>query len=44
MEIETVLQHLMALSLLVLVRTFLSWSLEVEIEGRRPWKTRAEGE
>lgn len=30
------------LGLLVLVRTFLSWSLEVEIEGRWPWqRTRA---
>ena len=25
------------LGLLVVVRTFLSWSLEVEIEGRWPW-------
>jgi uncharacterized membrane protein len=25
------------LALLVVVRTFLSWSLEVEIEGRWPW-------
>lgn len=30
------------LGLLVLVRTFLSWSLEVEIEGMWPWqRTRA---
>jgi uncharacterized membrane protein len=27
-----------ALGLLVLVRTFLSWSLVVEIEGRWPWQ------
>ncbi len=26
------------LGLIVLVRTFLSWSLEVEIEGRWPWQ------
>lgn len=26
------------LGLLVLVRTFLSWSLEVEIEGQWPWR------
>jgi uncharacterized membrane protein len=23
---------------IVLIRTFLSWSLEVEIEGRWPWQ------
>lgn len=28
------------LGLLVLVRTFLSWSLTVEIEGRWPWQPR----
>jgi len=28
------------LGLLVLVRTFLSWSLEVEIEGRWPWQSK----
>ena len=27
------------LGILVLVRTFLSWSLVVEIEGRWPWKS-----
>ena len=26
------------LGILVLIRTFLSWSLAVEIEGRLPWK------
>jgi uncharacterized membrane protein len=31
------------LGLLVLVRTFLSWSLVVEIEGRWPWQQRPEG-
>ncbi len=28
---------------IVLIRTFLSWSLEVEIEGRWPWQGRREG-
>jgi hypothetical protein len=28
------------LGLLVLIRTFLSWSLAVEIEGRWPWEAR----
>jgi uncharacterized membrane protein len=30
------------LALLVVVRTFLSWSLEVEIEGRWPWSRPAD--
>jgi uncharacterized membrane protein len=29
---------------IVLIRTFLSWSLEVEIEGRWPWQGRSRGE
>ncbi|HXE00224.1 MAG TPA: hypothetical protein VN646_26950 [Candidatus Acidoferrum sp.] len=28
----------------MLVRTFPSWSLMVEVEGRWPWETRATGE
>lgn len=32
------MQNVMILGLLVIVRTFLSWSLVVEIEGRWPWK------
>ncbi len=28
------------LGLLVLIRTFLSWSLEMEIDGRWPWQKR----
>jgi uncharacterized membrane protein len=31
------------LAVIVLIRTFLSASLEVEIEGRWPWSGRAEG-
>ena len=42
--LEPTVQNILGLGVLVLVRTFLSWSLEVEIEGRWPWKTRAEGE
>ena len=30
------------LGLLVLIRTFLSWSLVVEIEGRWPWQERSQ--
>jgi hypothetical protein len=32
------LQNLAVLGLIVLIRTFLSFSLEVEIEGRWPWQ------
>jgi hypothetical protein len=31
------------LAILVVVRTFLSWSLTVEIEGRWPWTPRQNG-
>jgi uncharacterized membrane protein len=30
------------LALIVVIRTFLSWSLEVELEGRWPWQARVE--
>jgi uncharacterized membrane protein len=33
------LQDLLVLCLLVLIRTFLSFSLEVEITGRWPWQS-----
>lgn len=36
------LQNIAVLGVLVLIRTFLSWSLVVEIEGRWPWQTKAE--
>ena len=32
------------LGILVLIRTFLSWSLMLEVEGRWPWQSRALGE
>jgi len=35
--IEPSLQSLLVLAGIVLIRTFLSFSLEVEIEGRWPW-------
>ncbi len=37
--LETTLESILGLGLLVLIRTFLSWSLSVEIEGHWPWKT-----
>ena len=41
--LDTTLESILTLGLLVLVRTFLSWALEVEIEGRWPWQPRREG-
>jgi len=36
--IEPTLQSVLVLGLIVLIRTFLSFSLEVEIDGRWPWQ------
>ncbi|MGD8462996.1 MAG: DUF1622 domain-containing protein [Anaerolineae bacterium] len=36
--LEATLQSVLVLGLLVLIRTFLSWALVVEIEGRWPWQ------
>ncbi len=38
--LDTTLQSVVILGLLVLIRTFLSWSLDVETEGRWPWQAR----
>lgn len=35
--LEATLQSVVVLGLLVVIRTFLSWALVVEIEGRWPW-------
>ena len=40
--LEATLQSVVVLGLLVLVRTFLSWALVVEIEGRWPWQPERE--
>jgi uncharacterized membrane protein len=40
--LDPTLDHVAVLGLLVFIRTFLSWSLAVEIEGRLPWHSRAE--
>jgi uncharacterized membrane protein len=40
--LEPTLQNVMILGLLVIVRTFLSWSLVVEIEWQWPWQAQAE--
>ena len=34
------LMNVVALGVLVVIRTFLSWALLVEIEGRWPWQTK----
>jgi uncharacterized membrane protein len=36
--LDQTLNNVLTLALLVVVRTFLSWSLSVEVEGRLPWK------
>lgn len=36
--LQATLQSVLVLGLLVLIRTFLSWALVVEIEGRWPWQ------
>ena len=38
--LEPSLENVAVLGLLVVIRTFLSWSLVVEIEGRWPWQTK----
>lgn len=37
--LEPTLRSVVVLGLLVLIRTFLSWALEVEIEGHWPWRS-----
>ena len=38
--LEPSFENVAVLGLLVLVRTFLSWSIVVEIEGRWPWQAK----
>jgi uncharacterized membrane protein len=35
------LDSVLVLAIIVLIRTFLSWSLELEISGRWPWQKRS---
>lgn len=37
--VRPTLQEVLALGLLVLIRTFLSWSVSVETDGRWPWQS-----
>jgi uncharacterized membrane protein len=41
--LDNALRGIAGLGLLVLIRTFLSWSLMLEMEGRWPWQRRGEG-
>lgn len=38
--LEPTLNNVAILGLLVVIRTFLSWSMAVEIDGRWPWRRR----
>ena len=40
--LEATLNSVMVLGILVLIRTFLSWALVVEMEGRWPWQLPSE--
>lgn len=40
--LEPTVRNFEALGVLVIVRTFLSWSIVVEIEGRWPWQRRSD--
>lgn len=42
--LDSTLISVLALGLLVVVRTFLSWSLILEVEGRWPWEREQKGE
>lgn len=42
--LEPTLENVAALGLLVVVRTFLSWALVLEAEGRWPWQARNEAD
>jgi uncharacterized membrane protein len=42
--LEATLLSVAVLGLLVLIRTFLSWALVVEIEGRWPWQPSRDGQ
>jgi len=40
--VEMTMESLLLLGMLIVLRTMLSWSITVEIEGRWPWQTRKE--
>ena len=42
--LEPTLNNVAVLGLLVVIRTFLSWSITVELEGHWPWRGKSHGE
>lgn len=42
--IDPTLESVLVLGLIVIIRTFLSFSLEVEIDGRWPWQKKAKAD
>ena len=42
--LDLTITNVAALGMLVVIRTFLSWVLVAEMEGRWPWKTKTESE
>jgi uncharacterized membrane protein len=42
--LEPTLNNVAVLGLLVIIRTFLSWSITVELEGHWPWRGKSQGE
>jgi uncharacterized membrane protein len=42
--LEPTLNNVAVLGLLVVIRTFLSWSITVELEGRWPWRGKSQAE
>ena len=42
--VDPSLENVAALALIVLIRTILSFTLDVEIEGRLPWRAKPTGE
>jgi len=41
-SVSPTLQSVLVLGLIVVIRTFLSFSIEWEVEGRPPWRSRKE--
>jgi uncharacterized membrane protein len=39
---ETTMERVLILAVIVLIRTFLSLSLQIELEGKFPWQTKKE--
>lgn len=42
--LEPNFSNILGLGLLVVIRTFLSWSLVLEMDGRWPWQKRPDGQ